>query len=274
MAIVMDGLRISVRLPIFLLFLLTCVLTIVLLRLADRFHTEPIDRAPWAKRYLTVLCRLLGFRLRLEGRPTDEPVLLVSNHISWTDIAVLGCCLPLRFLAKSEVSAWPVIGWIARDIGTLFIARAQGRAGEVRAQIATVLGQGHPVVVFPEGTTTDGRAVLPFRGRLLSAAREAGRPIQAVTLAYRRNGEADPVVPFVGDDDFSRHLIQLLKKPAIEVIISFHPPLVPSEQISPDQMAQHLHGQIVQGLKKAETDSVRRPSHTGPMSPTAEKAGR
>lgn len=248
MATLMDGLRLSVRLPVFVLFLLTCVSTIVLLRLADRFRRAPIDRAPWAKIYLIGLCRLLGFRLRRQGAPTTETALLVSNHISWTDIAVLGACVPLRFLAKSEVAEWPVIGWIARDIGTLFIQRSAGRSKEVREQIAAALKQGHRVLVFPEGTTTAGTAVLPFRGRLLGAALETGQPIQAVTLAYRRDGQADAVVPFIGDDSFHWHLLQVLKKPALEVQIIFHPPLLANQNLSPHQAAEHLHRQIAQGL--------------------------
>ena len=242
-----DALRLSVRLPVFVLFLLTCVATILALRVLDLFLPQPLDRAPFAKRYLGVLCRLLGFTLTRHGKPCAEAGLLVSNHISWVDIAVLGACVPLRFLSKSEVASWPVIGWIARDIGTLFITRAGGKAAEVREQIVKALGQDHRVLVFPEGTTTAGTQVLPFRGRLLGAAREAERPIQAVTLAYRRDGRPDLIVPFIGEDSFPSHLVRLLSKPAVRVDVVFHPPLQGTE-LGSQALAETLQRQTATGL--------------------------
>lgn len=262
MPALMDGLRLSLRLPVFVLFLILCVTTILLLRIADLVLPAPIDRAPLGRLYLTGLCHLLGFRIIRSGAPISGAALLVSNHVSWTDIAVLGASVPLRFLSKSEVADWPVIGWIARDIGTLFIERTAGRTAQVRGQIAATLDQGHCVLVFPEGTTSDGRGVLPFRGRLLPAATESSKPVQAITLAYRRKGEVDAIVPFVGSDSFQNHLVRLLSKPAIEVTLVFHPPLWPADQHSGQQMAAHLHNQVAQSLaelhdkKPVETDAT------------------
>lgn len=245
----MEVLRLTVRLPVFALFLAICVATILLLKMVDRFLSQPIDRAPLGKIYMAGLCKLLGFTLRCQGMPIRTPALLVSNHVSWTDIAILGSQMPLRFLSKSEVADWPLIGWIARDIGTLFIERTAGQSTQVCQQIGKALMQGHQVLIFPEGTTTDGVRALPFRGRLLAAARNTNAPIQAITLAYRRNGKPDSLVPFVGDDCFQSHLIRLLKQPAVDVDLVFHPPLHPTPDQHSQRLAQLLHQQVSHSLE-------------------------
>jgi 1-acyl-sn-glycerol-3-phosphate acyltransferase len=99
-------------------------------------------------------------------------MLWVSNHVSWTDIPLLGALQPLSFLSKAEVRDWPVAGWLAHKGGTQFIRRGAGDSSQVGQQLTRHLQQGHHLLIFPEGTTTDGLALRTFHGRLLSSARQ------------------------------------------------------------------------------------------------------
>jgi 1-acyl-sn-glycerol-3-phosphate acyltransferase len=230
-------------------FLLLSMATLVLLRAAELCSGQRIHRAPFVRCYCAGLCRLLGMRIQTHGQALEGPALRVCNHVSWTDIPILGSRTPLRFLAKREVASWPVIGWIARNIGTLFVQRGAGNSAEIRQALAMALEQGDSVLVFPEGTTTLGESVKKFHPRLLGAAITAQRPVQAMTIAYRRDGQLDRLVPFVGDDDFVIHLCRLLRKPAVRVDILYHPPLAVSISESPSELARVLHQQVSRGLE-------------------------
>lgn len=240
--------RVSVRLPVFCLFLAVSSATLLLFCVADRIRSRPVNRPPFTRGFLAVLCRLLGFRIHIHGHPLEQPALLVSNHVSWTDIAILGSCSPVCFLAKREVRSWPVIGWVAQQIGTVFIERSAGKTAEVRAQIGSLLRQKHQVIIFPEGTTTDGTAVRPFHRPLFAAAIEACVPVQAITLAYRRNGEPDKIVPFVGKDAFESHLFRVLSQRALEVHVIYHPPVFATTADNPGRLAKALHRQVSEVL--------------------------
>ncbi|MDD9821601.1 MAG: lysophospholipid acyltransferase family protein [Gammaproteobacteria bacterium] len=147
-----------------------------------------------AMRWNRVMVKLLGVRCRYRGpgiatvdaAPAPghgRGALLVSNHISWLDTLVFGARWPVLFLAKSEVAAWPALGWLARRAGTLFIARGHG-AEQATRDIGDALRRGRSVVLFAEGRTTDGRGVKRFQPRLLQAALDAGAPVQAAALRY------------------------------------------------------------------------------------------
>lgn len=246
----LSTLRLTWRLSLFILFLISIILVALSLRIGDLFTARRIDRTPVAHASIQVLCALLGFRLRVRGEVAEGPVLFVSNHISWSDIPVLLACAPLRFLSKVEVSRWPIIGWLAGEAGTLYIKRGGGQSGSVRQQIAAVLESGCSVLIFPEGTTTAGVSVLPFHGRLLAAAADAKCRIQPITLGYRRHGQPDPVAPFIGDDSFHRHLVQLLSKPALEVDVILHPAIEPDVAQSGDTLSQRLHDAVATGLAR------------------------
>ena len=147
-----------------------------------------------AMRWNRVMVALLGVRCRYRGAGIatvdaapapahGRGALLVSNHISWLDTLVFGARWPVLFLAKSEVAAWPALGWLARRAGTLFIARGHG-AEQATRDIGDALRRGRSVVLFAEGRTTDGRGVKRFQPRLLQAALDAGAPVQAAALRY------------------------------------------------------------------------------------------
>jgi 1-acyl-sn-glycerol-3-phosphate acyltransferase len=180
----------------------------------------------------------------------EGSALRVCNHVSWTDIPILAAGLPLRFLAKREVACWPLIGWIARQVGTIFVKRGAGDSAAVRETLVSALEAGESVLVFPEGTTTNGENVRPFHPRLLGAAIAARSSVQAITIAYHRGGQPDLLVPFIGDDEFVAHLCRLLRKPAVRVDVMFHPPLAVSVSDSPRELARTLHQQVSRGLEK------------------------
>jgi 1-acyl-sn-glycerol-3-phosphate acyltransferase len=243
-----ESSRLCARLSAFAGFLLVSMATLVVLRTLELCSRRRIDRTPFVRRYCVVLGRLLGMRVQTRGSVLEGSALRVCNHISWTDIPALGACVPLRFLAKREVIYWPLIGWIARHVGTLFVRRGKGDSARMRQTLATALEGGDSILIFPEGTTTAGESVKPFHPRLLGAAILAERPVQAMTIAYHRDGQPDRLVPFIGDDDFVVHLRRLLRKPAVRVSVIFHPPVTVSAGDSPDELARTLHRQVSQGL--------------------------
>ncbi|WP_119152977.1 lysophospholipid acyltransferase family protein [Caldimonas tepidiphila] len=148
-------------------------------------------RMRWVQWWSAGMLAALGIELRTEGRPRSGGVLLVANHVSWLDILAINAVQPARFVSKAEVRDWPVVGWLVRRGGTLFIERAQRRdALRVVHKMAKALGAGEVVAVFPEGTTTDGRKLLPFHANLLQAAVATGTPVQPVALRYSEAGHA------------------------------------------------------------------------------------
>ncbi len=132
------------------------------------------------------LLRLAGRQLQLRGTARPGATLLLANHVSWLDIAAIHAGAPhARFVAKAELRRWPLLGWMSRTAGTLFIERERSRdALRVVHQVAQALADGDSVVVFPEGTTGDGATLLPFHANLLQAAIATGTPVQPVVLRY------------------------------------------------------------------------------------------
>jgi 1-acyl-sn-glycerol-3-phosphate acyltransferase len=128
-------------------------------------------------------------------------VLLVANHISWIDIFVINAAMPSSFVSKEEVRRWPVIGWLATKNDTVFLRRgSRGHARVVNEQVDALLARGKHVAVFPEGTTTDGRALLHFHAALIQPALAAGRPVLPVALSYwETNGERSLAPRYDGD---------------------------------------------------------------------------
>ncbi|MBC7133975.1 MAG: 1-acyl-sn-glycerol-3-phosphate acyltransferase [Roseovarius sp.] len=159
---------------------------------------------------------ILGLTLEVEGTPMAGPGAVVSNHVSWLDIFVLNARKRVYFVSKAEVAGWPGIGFLARLIGTVFIRR---EAREARAQteaLAARLAAGHRLLFFPEGSSTDGLRVLPFRSTLFEALRGlgAGVMVQPVTLIYEAPEGADArFYGWWGDMALGPHLAQVLGAP-------------------------------------------------------------
>jgi lyso-ornithine lipid O-acyltransferase len=180
--------------------------------------------------FLRRLSNALPFEVEVLGELPRTPHLWLSNHVSWTDIPLLGQLLPLSFLSKAEVRTWPLAGWLAHKAGTLFIRRGSGDSALLARQLHRHLGAGRQLLIFPEGTTTDGLQVRTFHGRLLTSAIEAGVPLQPVAIRYLRGGEIDPVAPFIGDDDLPSHLLRLFAADRAKVQIQLLAPIASTGQ--------------------------------------------
>jgi 1-acyl-sn-glycerol-3-phosphate acyltransferase len=191
---------------------------------------------PWL--FHNICRRMFGVRVSVRGAPADErPLLLVSNHCSWLDIIVLSSIVPVVFIAKSEIERWPLFGLFAKLQRSIFVNRSRRRdTGKVNNIIAARLAEGDPVVLFGEGTASDGNLVLPFRSALLGALKETlgeeGRGhIQPVSVAYTRlqgipmGRQHRPVAACYGDISLVKHLKRVLREGAIDVTVTFGVPL-------------------------------------------------
>src|SRR5450830_735071 len=169
--------------------------------------------------------QVLGIALQVQGTPVAlGPALLVSNHISWLDIVVLHASRHCRFVSKSEVRRWPLIGALATAAGTLFIERASRRdAMRVVHDMSDSLKRGDVLAVFPEGTTGDGLQVLPFHANLLQAAVSAAAPVQPVALKFvtAASGQRSLAPCYVGDDTLVGSLWRTLTSEPIVAVVHY-----------------------------------------------------
>lgn len=176
------------------------------------------------------LLRILAVRLHVTGeraQPPGAPLMIVANHVSWLDIVAINAVVPSRFVAKSEVRDWPVIGWIAIRVGTLFIRRARRQdTARISGRLAQVMGEGDPVVVFPEGTTTDGSTVLKFHASLMQAAVRTGAQVRPVAIRYARaDGACCPDAAYCDGKTLWETLELVAGQPGIRAELHFLPQL-------------------------------------------------
>ncbi len=145
--------------------------------------------------------------------------LIVTNHISWLDVFVLNAVVPMRFVAKSEVKHWPVIGWLCTRAQTLFLERGNPRAAmRLNVKLVEILKQGECLAVFPEGTTTDGSKVAHFHSTLLQPAIDAGALLQPIALRYQdENGQRSDAAVYIDDISFGESLWRILSAPRLQV---------------------------------------------------------
>lgn len=203
--------------------------------------------------YHRLVLALVGVRVKVVGQAAPaRPLLIVSNHVSWLDIPVLGSRLPLCFVAKSEVARWPGIGLLAKLQRTIFVDRSSRSAtGKVAGEMAARMNDGDPVVLFAEGTSSDGNRVLPFRSALIGAARESmgadGAPsatIQPLAIAYVGLGGLPlgrvgrPRLAWYGDMDLAPHLMEVLRRGGVDVELHFGAPLAAGGRKAASQEAE------------------------------------
>ncbi|MEI7515867.1 MAG: lysophospholipid acyltransferase family protein [Betaproteobacteria bacterium] len=170
----------------------------------------------------------LGVQLRVIGEvPQTGPVLLVANHISWLDIVVMHAARHCRFISKSDIQHWPLVGTLATAAGTLYITRESRRdALRVVHHMAECLRGGDVLAVFPEGTTGDGSTVLPFHANLLQAAISADAPVLPLGLQYQdaRSGAPSLAPCFVGDDTLVASIWRTLRASELRAVVHFGQP--------------------------------------------------
>lgn len=207
------------------------------------------------------LARALGLELRTAGTLVPG-CLLVCNHISWLDVAVLGAQGPVAFLSKSEVRDWPLAGWMAARAGTLFIARGGHQVGALAVEIAGRIAQGETIVVFPEGTTSRGVGVRRFHPRLFAVAEQPGLKVQPAALRLRRRGESvpDTSVAFVDDQSLIANLWQVLRHPGLVAELHLLPPGERGNGDDRRALAARTRSAIVAALELPESAGLDAPS--------------
>ncbi|HET9718029.1 MAG TPA: lysophospholipid acyltransferase family protein [Pseudolabrys sp.] len=215
--------------------------------------------------YYRVLRSLLRIQVKLIGEPVrDRAVLFVSNHVSWADIVVIGSITPVAFVAKREVADWPLVGITARLQRTVFVDRERRHhtAGTV-AEIVNRLKEGTSVVLFAEGTSSDGNRVLPFRSALLGAIEEAecsgggSALIQPMSICYtgvhgipmgRRHR---PMVAWYGDLDFLPHIRSFIAQGAFDAVVSYGEPVRAGRSADRKAMTKQLEASVRRQLTSA-----------------------
>jgi len=201
-----------------------------------KFHRQFI------KKWHQAAVWIVGIQTEYSGAGFSNGALIVCNHVSWLDILVLGSRYPVIFLAKAEIAGWPVLGYVVRKAGTLFIARGTGSAGAVES-ISGALSMNQSVVIFPEGKTTDGLDVARFAPRLFQAAISTDKPIQALGLHYHDcRGGTLIELSYIGDISFMQSLWKVLCVRGKSVKIHlFSPVSVPESR---DSVSKNAREQI------------------------------
>jgi len=204
-------------------------------------------RALWLQRISRRVGRIFQWEVQTTGTIPARG-LLICNHVSYLDILVLVSLTPAVFVAKREVKSWPVMGLLAQMGGTLFIDRQRRmHVGEVNDEIETALADGALVIIFPEGTSSDGRTVLPFKSSLLEPATQQKHPLAVGRLHYaRENGGDDAAVGYWGDAVFFPHLLNLLSQKKVRAIVRFA--AIKQHSTDRKELAQQLHAEVL-GLK-------------------------
>jgi 1-acyl-sn-glycerol-3-phosphate acyltransferase len=221
-------LRYAVRVPLLLLHLFIALpLTLATINLGGRKVTlasgerlSDLAIRAWSG----TLMRIFGFRLKRFGDPLPGAVMFVANHVSWLDIELMHSQRMMGFVAKSEISRWPLIGWLARQADTIYHRRGSTESlGAVAQLMVERLREGRAVAVFPEGGTSSGAEVRTFHARIFQVAVEAQVPVQAVALRYALDGRANPLVPFGANESFFANFVRVLGEPAMTGEVHFLP---------------------------------------------------
>lgn len=238
----------TIRRAIMLAFVLVlCIPRLWLYRLRGPLTLE--RRARWGHATGRQILAAMGIRAKVKGR-LPQRGLLVSNHLSYLDILIYGSIVPCFFVAKSEISGWPFFGWMSKAGGTVYVERS-GRASVngVMRQMAERLKLPVMLLLFPEGTTTDGSRILPFRSRLFAPAIDAQAPVTAAAIRYiADDGAPESELCWFGDADFLGHLLKSLGRPGFTAEVRFGEPVVYGDRRSAASAAQAE----VEALREAE----------------------
>lgn len=198
-----------------------------------------------AQHWFRCLARAMGLHIQTGGEALSPPVLLVGNHISWIDIVVLCASTPVLFVSKDDVKGWPIIGFLTKAAKTLFIARGGNHTAQLRADMLQRLQQGFRIVIFPEGTTTDGQGLRRFQPRLFGAAIDGNIAVQPFMLHYGQS-----CVAYIdGGPSLFGVLWNCLAEPRITARLHFGPRLTPRE--SRKEYAQQAQDWVASALASA-----------------------
>lgn len=226
--------------------------------MTDMLHAPAARRFPplWHR----AVAHCLGMKTRVSGTPVSGSVLYVSNHMSWLDIVVLGSRLGGSFVAKSEVAGMPVVNYLASLQQTLYVERA--RRANALQQTNTIrerLRAGGNVILFPEGTSTDGVRVLPFKSTLFSALDGDGTDdfrVQPISLAYTHLNNLPLTrqrmldIAWIGDMDFGPHVLDCMRLGRIGATIHCHPPVRRGDFTDRKMLARYCHSTVAEGYRR------------------------
>jgi len=222
---------------------LSCAKLIGLVATQGKIRREDRIVRGWAAR----MTRVLGVHVHVEGEPPQAPFLLVSNHLSYVDVVVFMSQLDARLLSKAEVKSWPVLGWLARFGGTLFIDRANRRdIPRVLSEIESTLEQGRGVVFFPEGTSSPGLEVMPFKASLFEVAVKGQIDIATAAITYTAVPGERPAqwsTCWWGDMEFAPHLIGFLRVSRVDATLRFGEQHLRGEERK--ELATSAHREVV-----------------------------
>lgn len=206
--------------------------------------------------WLGRVTRILNIEVQLQGQIPHEKqgaVLLVSNHVSWVDIPLIGSVTPVSFLSKAEVAKWPLIGTLASKVGTLYIQRGAGNTDAVSRTIADTLQRNRSVLFFPEGTTTDGTSVKRFHSKLFKVCHHHPVTVLPVVVRYWSEEDDNPV-PFIGDDEFTQHLWNMMGHKKLYASVDVLEPV----ELTTDSLAQQV-SEIEQRMRAVVEGSSKEP---------------
>ena len=231
--------------------------------------------------YHRLACRVLGIEIEIHGDISPiRPTLFVCNHVSYLDIEALSATIETSFVAKREVAAWPLFGWLAKLQRTVFIDRRATSVADGRDGLAQRLNDGDNVVLFAEGTSSDGNRLKPFKSALFSVAEQKvhGKPltVQPVSIAYTRldgmpiGRQWRPFFAWYGDMDLAPHLWHLLGLGRTTVALVFHPTLTLADAGSRKALAATCQRVIAEGLEAANRGRLARPAAAAPSTAVAE----
>lgn len=255
-------LRLGLRAPALALVIGGGLIVALALRLIERplcGLSRPVT--PWITVVVSrMVLVILGLRLQRQGRAMVGQGAIVANHVSWLDIFVLNAMQPVYFIAKSEVARWPGIGFLARVTGTLFITRKGSEALRQKTILEARLRAGHRLLFFPEGTSTDGLRVLPFKTTLFAAFFADGLAqilsVQPASVAYfAPQGRDARFYGWWGDMGFAPHLIGCLMAPGGAVRVILHPPHAVADHAGRKALAAACEADVRGGLWNALSQS-------------------
>ena len=193
------------------------------------------------------LLSIFGIKLVLKNQAIlpNVPFLLASNHISWMDIHAINAFKPIRFVAKSDVEGWPIFGWMAKQLGTVFIRRDNTRHGKRVAEDVSKVLEAESVCIFPEGTSTVGEYVLPFKPNLFESAVISGAPVYSLAISYysSTSGERSESAAFVGEMGLLESMAKILRDRQLIIELSFLPPSGGAPDAFRDRKWLALHSQ-------------------------------
>ena len=226
--------------PIFLIFhLLLAILKCAIFPLLPNKVRKKMVQS-WCVRLL----RILKVKVIIHGDDSTlfgaQPYLLVANHISWLDIHIINSIRPVIFVAKADVSEWPIFGYLANMLGTIFIKRE--KLSDIKRVIQLMkekLTNQEVVAIFPEGTSTDGKAVLPFKSNLFESAHQAGVNVLPITIQYKENSEYSNRAAFIGDMELMDSIKNILKSNHLVVHIHLSDKL--PAHLSRQELASQAH---------------------------------